>query len=214
MIQTRLFPTCDVMVFRLFFYLTLQGAPGDLQIFTEQMVSDLTNYVILHVNTVGLHHQKFSLVSSFHMIFFPNHNRHFRCKCKTDLSCHNCKRSLKEQTGMLSQAGENLFSYCLCCISRCRRSSFQQWWTGSLRSPEQLSWWTKTAAWSPLWSITSDATSRTLRDIMSKLTKGKGDGRRQTHNTDVHVWTRNTGQNLKIKELSDSFFFIRCNLVS
>lgn len=61
-----------------------------------------------------------------------------------------------------------------CDVSRCRRSSCRQWWTGSLRSPEPLSWWTKTAAWSPLWSITSAATSRTSRDTTSRQTKGRG----------------------------------------
>lgn len=58
-------------------------------------------------------------------------------------------------------------------VSRCRRSSWRRWWSGWRRSPAPLSWWTKTAAWSPPWSIIWDAISRMWRDIMSKPTKGK-----------------------------------------
>lgn len=56
--------------------------------------------------------------------------------------------------------------------SRFRRSSSQPWWTGSRLSLAPLSCWTRTAAWSPPWSITSHITSRTWRDTTSKLTKG------------------------------------------
>lgn len=58
-------------------------------------------------------------------------------------------------------------------FSRFRRSSSQQWWTGSQLSLARLSCWTRTAAWSPPWSITSHITSRTWRDTTSKRTKGK-----------------------------------------
>lgn len=58
-------------------------------------------------------------------------------------------------------------------FSRFRRSSSQQWWTGSRLSLVLLSCWTKTAAYSPPWSITSHITSRTWRDTTSKRTKGK-----------------------------------------
>lgn len=68
-------------------------------------------------------------------------------------------------------------------VSRCRRSICPPWWTGLQRSREPLSWWTKTAASSPRWSITSAVTSRMSKGTTSKLTKGEGG----TRNTEVQM---------------------------
>ncbi len=99
------------------------------------------------------------------------------CVCPSGCSCHwtgdfMCGLSSWCAHAVLcTSVGTNLS----CHVSRSRRSSYQRWWTGSRRSLELLSWWTKTAAWCPLWSITSDTTSRMSKDTTSKLTKGKED---------------------------------------